>query len=476
MRERITGESFGDLLRRRGPIAAVALFTVLCLIVSGPLLATETAQYGGTYADWPGQGANSALSWTAVNNLNDAITALSIDGRNDFVGDATDPCFYYAKTSSFIYFRVRVHANTSSFTNGAILIMIKGSGNYPTHAFTWDNKSNKASLHGLEMQAYSANTATYWQDVQFYDVDGDPSAKTTVDFYRAGDGYIRTVDGQGTANFGTTTFIDFAISHDYLVNYSTTGLDFTSQAWTIQLASIENATDHNDINADIAGGSERSTALSSGWPTGSTLAFLGRFGSCYRDGRMLVAWETLAEIDNAGFHLWRSDDAADGFRRITPALIESQGGPLQTTEYSFEDADVQDGRVYFYKLESVDTSGFSDFHGPITALASTILPTSPADGLGVVAASVPRFGWDGGAFAAFRVELSANPDFEGTIVAIPSSARASWIAGDSLMPSARDWSRVRVLAGAPGIVYWRVRGIDTAGAEGVSVSRWLRLR
>ena len=59
------------------------------------------------------------------------------------------------------------------------------------------------------------------------DVDGSSGQKLAPDFdnsARGGmngtDGYVRTVDSQSTTNFGSTTFVDFAISCDYL-NYVT---------------------------------------------------------------------------------------------------------------------------------------------------------------------------------------------------------------------------------------------------------------
>ncbi|MDD3275702.1 MAG: PEP-CTERM sorting domain-containing protein, partial [Kiritimatiellales bacterium] len=85
------------------------------------------------------------------------------------------------------------------------------------------------------------------------DIDGEPSAKTTLDINgngRTTDGYVRTTDGQSGGVFGLTTFIDFAVSWNYLEIYTNLR---SNQTWTVGLASIANATDHNVFNADVSG-------------------------------------------------------------------------------------------------------------------------------------------------------------------------------------------------------------------------------
>jgi len=79
---------------------------------------------------------------------------------------------------------------------------------------------------------------------------------------------------------------------------------------------------------------------------------------------VLLAWETASEIDNAGFHLWRSDTANGTFSQITDTLIPAEGGATFGAAYTYEDTDVTDGHTYLYKLEAIDNSGAIEFFGP----------------------------------------------------------------------------------------------------------------
>ena len=120
---------------------------------------------------------------------------------------------------------------------------------------SWDTQQQYVN-HSLEMTEYSTGTAT-WDGLTMDDVDGSNNTKGIKDFNGAGtgrttDGYLRTIDSQNTTNFGTTTFIDFAISWTYLTQYSTTGLG-PGQTWRITLGSRVAANDHAAITTDIAG-------------------------------------------------------------------------------------------------------------------------------------------------------------------------------------------------------------------------------
>jgi hypothetical protein len=217
----------------------------------------------GSYSNWP-------TSWTSLGGY-DADNGLT--ETLDFVGNATDPGLYYARSSSYIFFRMRVDEGTFPSTppNGAYLLLID-IANYGTngidYAFAWDSKS-KIADHGLEMCVRAVNGPT-WGVSQVDDIDRQPSVKATNDInglisgstYRTTDGYVRTTDGQNTTSFGTTTFIDFAVKWSYLETYT----DLRSnQTWNVGLASIANATDHNAFNADIGNNAGTTSSVTTGW-------------------------------------------------------------------------------------------------------------------------------------------------------------------------------------------------------------------
>lgn len=94
------------------------------------------------------------------------------------------------------------------------------------------------------------------------------------------------------------------------------------------------------------------------------------------DGSVTVNWETSAEINSAGFNIYRSSDATwDGTATLlTPALIASQSANGSGASYSF--ADAPDAGVWHYYLEEVDLNGATQIYGPATAV--TQAPTSAA--------------------------------------------------------------------------------------------------
>lgn len=80
-----------------------------------------------------------------------------------------------------------------------------------------------------------------------------------------------------------------------------------------------------------------------------------------------LEWATAAEIDSAGFHLWRRETKSSVFVRITDYLIPSVGSSFWGAKYEYEDIDLEPGRIYCYKLEEIGDGGFSTFYGPVSA-------------------------------------------------------------------------------------------------------------
>lgn len=202
------------------------------------------SSYGGIYDGWP-------TSWKSIDALNDPDDSLANE-RIDFVGDATNPGAYYAGDADYLFFRIRMDDGTATAFSDTIMILIdRGQNGTLDYAFMWDSNSPTQTDHGLELGVPSVEGTT-WANTRVTDADGLAAKKQAPpDFgLTNGDGYIRILNGQSTTNFGTTTFVDFAISWSYL--YTNTSLR-KDESWDIQLASINNATDHNDIKYDVAG-------------------------------------------------------------------------------------------------------------------------------------------------------------------------------------------------------------------------------
>lgn len=104
-------------------------------------------------------------------------------------------------------------------------------------------------------------------------------------------------------------------------------------------------------------------------PAAPTAVVLADFGAAPVDGAIQVTWETTSELDNAGFNLYRADDAAGPQTLL--ATVPSQGpGSAQGFVYSYDDLAVQPGQAYWYWLEDVSLSGATTLHGPVSATAS----------------------------------------------------------------------------------------------------------
>ena len=78
-----------------------------------------------------------------------------------------------------------------------------------------------------------------------------------------------------------------------------------------------------------------------------------------------VAWQTAREFDNVGFHLYRAQAAGGPYTRITDKLISANPQQSRGGYYSYLDANVSVGQLYYYKLEDIDVFGKHTLHGPV---------------------------------------------------------------------------------------------------------------
>ncbi|MDJ0764304.1 MAG: C25 family cysteine peptidase [Myxococcota bacterium] len=100
----------------------------------------------------------------------------------------------------------------------------------------------------------------------------------------------------------------------------------------------------------------------------ATLVELASFTATRQQQTAVVQWSTAAEVDNAGFHLWRSNTEDGPYVCITDHLIPAEGTPAWGAAYEHTDRDVLPHQTYYYKLEDVDNTGKSTFHGPVSTI------------------------------------------------------------------------------------------------------------
>ena len=124
--------------------------------------------------------------------------------------------------------------------------------------------------------------------------------------------------------------------------------------------------------------------------TSQTLVELASFAAEGLRDRVVLTWQTASEINNAGFYVWRRTCSQGEYIPITDVMIPAEGGSTQGASYAFEDRNVSPGRTYFYKLEDMNTSGLSTFHGPASAWAGVVnIAVSGADGPATVPVAQP---------------------------------------------------------------------------------------
>ncbi len=91
----------------------------------------------------------------------------------------------------------------------------------------------------------------------------------------------------------------------------------------------------------------------------------------FSDASVVVEWTTASELDMAGFNLYRSTLPGGPFTQVNDRLIPPSSDPLTGGTYSYSDEPVEAGKVYFYQLEAVETSGMVERFGPIEVQASS---------------------------------------------------------------------------------------------------------
>lgn len=90
----------------------------------------------------------------------------------------------------------------------------------------------------------------------------------------------------------------------------------------------------------------------------------------------MVRWETSAEIDTWGFHLYRSDDGIwENAEQVTDAMILAEGRGQGGASYEWTDTEVTTGTTYTYWLVETEVDGRTHRYGP----AQTVVDPSTAE-------------------------------------------------------------------------------------------------
>jgi hypothetical protein len=198
------------------------------------------------------------------------------------------------------------------------------------------------------------------------------------------------------------------------------------------------------------------------------------------DRAVELKWETASELNNLGFHLDRASAAEGPYERITSSVIPGLGSSPEGAKYRYRDSGLTNEFTYYYKLEDIETTGKTEFHGPVSATpgagAETPVEDSPpySSSPGSSPASIT---YGDPSAVSWRVlspsprqmvlELEtggfyAEPENDGTVrLSIPDFFNEPE-PGSPALPVKRAW--VEALAG------WRLRVASVEASEVVSFS------
>jgi hypothetical protein len=97
-------------------------------------------------------------------------------------------------------------------------------------------------------------------------------------------------------------------------------------------------------------------------PTGVTMS---SFQVDLNAGTILVSWETLSEVQLAGFNVYRSTSPNEKGLLLNSQLIPAQaGGQMSGAYYELSDSNAPKGAAIYYWLEIVYTDGYTEVIGP----------------------------------------------------------------------------------------------------------------
>lgn len=95
-----------------------------------------------------------------------------------------------------------------------------------------------------------------------------------------------------------------------------------------------------------------------------TAVHLTSYSAIEREGYVEVEWATAAELNNAGFNIYRSTSEYATKTKLNQEFIPARGNELEGAAYSFKDYDVTGSGEYYYWFEDVSLNRETRMSGP----------------------------------------------------------------------------------------------------------------
>jgi hypothetical protein len=188
----------------------------------------------------------------------------------------------------------------------------------------------------------------------------------------------------------------------------------------------------------------------------TTAVKLESFTALAGDSSVLLEWRTASELSNLGFHLYRGPSLGGPWRRLTTSLIPGLGSSPVGARYSYRDSGLENAVTYFYRLEDVESTGKTTFHGPVSATPSSGAASNAREtGSFIVYGRPERSGWrelsrsTSGVVLELTTEgFTAEPQEDGSVrLEIPGFEE---LEGDPSVPVLRPW--IGVLSGRRAVI------------------------
>jgi hypothetical protein len=98
-----------------------------------------------------------------------------------------------------------------------------------------------------------------------------------------------------------------------------------------------------------------------------TAVTMGAFMATPENRAILVSWNTVMELDTAGFNLYRSYSSNGRNKRLLGYFDAQNPGGLFGAQYEYLDQNARQGRTVYYWLEAIATDGETEMFGPVEA-------------------------------------------------------------------------------------------------------------
>jgi hypothetical protein len=84
---------------------------------------------------------------------------------------------------------------------------------------------------------------------------------------------------------------------------------------------------------------------------------LSGFTASFDVSHVALQWSTISEIENLGWHVYRSEDESGPYQPVSAQLVPGAGTSVQPQSYQFIDDSAEEGKIYYYYLEDVSLDG-----------------------------------------------------------------------------------------------------------------------